>query len=198
MAYALTPFLPPPNWTPRFVMSSNELCGVLSPKELEKRIRECLLAVIHTLYGLHLHLSYYYLQHGENSNHDPFGGNDLDGVYTIYEEWVDSCQREWMNLRVASEKQASLLGAPGDSPRSRSCLDLERSSSPSKHYSALEEDETAEIGRGVALQLRTLMRLSRIQMFRPRRHLWLIRPIPNLDPRCAHPSPESLLVLPFP
>lgn len=75
-----------------------------------------MLAAAYTLHTLQLDLLLYLLQYGENSYHDLFSGNNLDDVYTIYEEWANKCQREWMKLQVASEKLVSLLKAPGNSP----------------------------------------------------------------------------------
>lgn len=128
-------------------MSSDEPKGEQSPKELEKRIKGYLLAALHTLTHLQFDVSLYLLHHGQNARRDPFGGNDLDEVYTMYEERANDCRRLWMKLRASSEKQASVTKATGKSPLPRSRLGLERSSSPLEYQSALEEDEPAETQR---------------------------------------------------
>jgi len=128
-------------------MSSDEPQGEPSPKELEQRIKGYLLAALRALSPLQLDISLYLLHHGQNARRDPFGGNDLDEVYTMYEERANDCRRLWMKLRASSEKQASLTKATGNSPPSRSRLGLERSSSPLEYQSALDEDELAETRR---------------------------------------------------
>lgn len=128
-------------------MSSDEPKGEPSPEELEKRIKECLLAAFHTLHPLHVDISLYLLQHGQNTRRDPFGGNDLDKAYTMYEERANECRRLWMKLRASSERQASQAKAAGNSSPSRSRLNLERSSSPLEYQSALDEDELTETQR---------------------------------------------------
>ena len=115
-----------------------------SPEELERRIKGYLLAALRALNPLQLDISLYLLHHGQNARRDPFGGNDLDEVYAMYEERANNCRRLWMKLRVSSEKQASLTKAAGNSPPSGSRPSLERSSSPSEYQSALDEDELAE------------------------------------------------------
>jgi len=126
-------------------MSSDELKDEPSPKELERRIKGYLLAALRALNPLQLDVSLYLLHHGQNARRDPFGGNDLDEVYTMYEERSNDCRRLWMKLRASSERQASLKKTAGNSPPSRPRGDLERSSSPLEYQSALDEDEQAEI-----------------------------------------------------
>jgi len=145
--HAFTSFLPPPNRASGSVMSSDEPRGESSPKELEKRIKEHLLAALHVLTSLKLDATLYLFHHGQNAHRDPFSGNDLDEVYTAYEEQANDCRRLWMKLRVSSERQATRTKATGNSSPSRSRLNLERSSSPLEYQSALDEDELAEIRR---------------------------------------------------
>ena len=122
-------------------MGSGELKDDPSPKDLEERIRGYLLAALHVLHPLHLDVSLYLLQHGQNARRDPFGGNDLDAVYNMYEERANECRRLWMKLRALSEKQASLMKTADNSLPSTSRV--ERSSSPLEYQSALDDDEPA-------------------------------------------------------
>jgi len=138
---------PPPHRTPGSAMSSDEPKDEASPEELEKRIKGHLLAALHTITHLQLDISLYLLHHGQNSRRDPFGGNDLDQAYTMYEERANDCRRLWMKLRASSEKQGSLMKPAGNSPPSRSPFGLERSSSPLEYQSALDEDEPTETKR---------------------------------------------------
>jgi len=113
------------------------------PKELEERIRNYLLTALRTLTSLNLDISLYHFYHIQNIGRDPFGGNGLDEAYTMYEEQARNCQRWWMKLRAASEKQASGMGAANISPPPGSRPDPRRSPSPLEYQSALDEDELA-------------------------------------------------------
>ena len=111
------------------------------PKELEDRINSYLLTALRTVSSLNLDISLYLILYVRNARRDPFGGNDLDGAYTMYEEQANNCRRLWMQLRAASEKRNSLAKATGDLSPPRSRLGLERSPSPLEYQSALDEDE---------------------------------------------------------
>jgi len=122
-------------------MSSDKANGEPRTEELSKSIRRYLLAAMHVLNPLDLDVSLYLLDHNQS---DPFGGNDLDDIYSMYEERANNCRRLWMKLRALSEKHASRSKAPGNPPQPRSPL---RSPSPLERHSAVDEDDLAETRR---------------------------------------------------
>jgi len=111
------------------------------PKELEERIKTYLLTALGTLSSLNLDISLYLLHHVRNVRREPFGENDLDETYAMYEERANNCHRLWMQLRATSEQRASLANAAGDSSLPKSCSSLKRSPSPLEYQSTLGEDE---------------------------------------------------------
>ena len=113
-----------------------------SAEDLEERIRSYLVTALRTLSSLNLDISLYLLHHTQDVRRDPFGGNGLDEVYTMYEERANECRRLWMKIRAASEKRASITGAADSSP-SKSRLNLETPLSLLEYRSALDEDEPA-------------------------------------------------------
>jgi len=142
--HALTvPPPPTPIATPA-MYSGDE--GQPNPEDLEKRIRNYLVAIFRTLNNLNEDISLYLWYHLDlNIRRDPLGGNGLDGAYNMYEEKSNECRRLWMSIRATSEKRASSMEGTNNSSPSKSRAGLDASLSPLEYQSAHGEDELPEM-----------------------------------------------------
>ena len=118
-----------------------------SPEDLEKRIRNYLIAIFRTVSNLNQDVSLYLFYHIKNIHRDPLGGNELDRAYNMYEGQANECRRLWMSIRATSEKRASAAEATNNSFPLKSHVDSETSISPLDYQSALGEGELPEIKR---------------------------------------------------